>query len=104
MVTLFGNGHSLWFFLSNGNLTNYFYPSATRFIANTIHEFPVYSFVVSDLHAHVFSLPMVVAMLMSIFLWLSELIEEVKRQKVLKLFTERFFILSLVMGVLLVLW
>jgi uncharacterized membrane protein len=99
MVTLFGNGHSLWFFLSNGNLTNYFYPSATRFIANTIHEFPVYSFVVSDLHAHVFSLPMVVAMLMSIFLWLSELIEEVKRQKVLKLFTERFFILSLVMGV-----
>lgn len=99
IVTLFGNGHSLWFFLSNGNFTNYWYPDATRFIDRTIHEFPVYSFVVSDLHAHVFSLPMVVAMLMSIFLWLSELIKEVRKQKVLRLFAERFFALSLVMGV-----
>ena len=32
---------------------NYWYPNATRFIPFTIHEFPLYSFVVSDLHGHV---------------------------------------------------
>ena len=31
----------------------YWYPNATRFIPFTIHEFPLYSFVVSDLHGHV---------------------------------------------------
>jgi hypothetical protein len=45
-------------------------------------------------------MPVVIALLMSIFLWLSQLIEEVKRQKVLRLFAERFFALSLVMGIL----
>jgi len=100
LVTLFGNGHSLWYFLANGNFNDYWYPTATRFIDRTIHEFPAYSFVVSDLHAHVFSMPLVISMLMTIFLWLTELIEEVKRQKVLRLFAERFFVLSLVMGML----
>lgn len=32
---------------------SYWYPNATRFIPFTIHEFPLYSFVVSDLHGHV---------------------------------------------------
>ncbi|HVT01446.1 MAG TPA: DUF2298 domain-containing protein [Patescibacteria group bacterium] len=32
---------------------SYWYPNATRFIPFTIHEFPIYSFVVSDLHGHV---------------------------------------------------
>lgn len=100
LVTLFGNGHAIWYFLTKGNFVDYWYPNATRFIDRTIHEFPVYSFVVSDLHAHVFSMPIVIALLMTIFLWLSELIEEVKRQKIIKLFAERFFILSLVLGVL----
>ena len=100
LVTLFGNGHALWYFLSQGNFIDYWYPNATRFIEHTIHEFAVYSFVVSDLHAHVWSMPIIIALLMTIFLWLSELIEEVKRQKIIKLFAERFFILSLVLGVL----
>lgn len=100
LVTLFGNGHAIWYFLSKGNFIDYWYPNATRFIDRTIHEFPVYSFVVSDLHAHVFSMPIVIALLMTIFLWLSELIKEVKRQKIIKLFAERFFILSLFLGVL----
>lgn len=39
--------------------TGYWYPNATRFIQNTIHEFPSYSFVVSDLHGHVLDIPMV---------------------------------------------
>lgn len=49
---------------------NYWYPNATRFILNTIHEFPSYSYVVSDLHGHVLDIPVVlliVAILMSIF-------------------------------------
>ncbi len=50
---------------------SYWYPNATRFIYHTIHEFPLYSFVVSDLHAHVLSLPfviLVIALLLSIFM------------------------------------
>ena len=38
---------------------NYWYPNATRFIPFTIHEFPIYSFVVSDLHGHVLDIPFV---------------------------------------------
>jgi uncharacterized membrane protein len=37
----------------------YWYPNATRFIENTIHEFPIYSWVVSDLHGHVLDIPFV---------------------------------------------
>lgn len=37
----------------------YWYPDATRFIPNTIHEFPIYSFVVADLHGHVSDIPFV---------------------------------------------
>lgn len=38
---------------------DYWYPNATRFIPFTIHEFPLYSFVVSDLHGHVLDIPFV---------------------------------------------
>lgn len=41
----------------------YWYPNATRFIPNTIHEFPLYSFVVSDLHGHVLDIPVVLLFL-----------------------------------------
>lgn len=37
----------------------YWYPNATRFIPFTIHEFPIYSFVVADLHGHFSDIPMV---------------------------------------------
>ncbi|MEI6532350.1 MAG: DUF2298 domain-containing protein [Candidatus Roizmanbacteria bacterium] len=37
----------------------YWYPNATRFIPFTIHEFPSYSYVVADLHGHVFGIPFV---------------------------------------------
>jgi len=48
----------------------YWYPNATRFIPYTIHEFPSYSFVVSDIHGHVLSIPLVlllIAMLCNMF-------------------------------------
>ncbi len=38
-------------------MERYWYANATRFIPFTIHEFPSYSFVVSDMHGHVLSLP-----------------------------------------------
>lgn len=50
---------------------NYWYPNATRFIYNTIHEFPIYSWVVSDLHGHVLDIPFVLltlSVLLSFFL------------------------------------
>jgi YYY domain-containing protein len=40
-------------------MNTYWYANATRFIPYTIHEFPSYSFVVSDVHGHVMSLPFV---------------------------------------------
>lgn len=49
----------------------YWYPNATRFIEYTIHEFPLYSFVVSDLHGHVLDIPFVlltISILFSAFL------------------------------------
>ncbi len=50
---------------------SYWYPNATRFIKNTIHEFPMYSWVVADLHGHVLDVPFVlltIAFLLSLFL------------------------------------
>lgn len=37
----------------------YYFPDATRFIEHTIHEFPIYSAVVADLHPHFLNLPFV---------------------------------------------
>ncbi len=51
-------------------MNTYWYANATRFIPYTIHEFPGYSFVVSDVHGHVLSIPFVllaIALLVSMF-------------------------------------
>jgi uncharacterized membrane protein len=48
----------------------YWYPNATRFIPFTIHEFPLYSFVVSDLHGHVIDIPFVLLVIASIYSFL----------------------------------
>ena len=50
---------------------SYWYPNATRFIENTIHEFPLYSSVVSDLHGHFLDVPFVlltIALLLNILI------------------------------------
>ena len=49
----------------------FWYPNATRYIPFTIHEFPIYSFVVSDLHGHVLDIPfvlLIIAVSLSIFI------------------------------------
>jgi len=79
LLTLGGNLHAFWWFLThNLSFTGYWYPDATRFIVekfgaldNTIHEFPIYSFVVSDLHGHVSNIPFVLLFLTLLFAWLS---------------------------------
>ena len=79
-------------FSPNSFPNGYWYPNATRFIYNTIHEFPIYSFVVSDLHAHVLSLPFVIlaiALLLSIFL-----------EKRLKVVSLKLSVLSLSLAIL----
>ncbi len=75
LLTLGGNLHAFWWFLThNFNFAAYWYPDATRFIVekfgaidNTIHEFPIYSFVVSDLHGHVSNIPFVLLFLATVF-------------------------------------
>jgi len=61
---------------------SYWYPDATRFIGSdpvtedkTIHEFPLYSFVVADLHGHMNDIPLVlffVAFLFASFMLVSK--------------------------------
>lgn len=86
LVTLAGNLHTIYVFTKGyenehpvpfwGMLQfawnpSYWYPNATRFIPNTIHEFPSYSWVVADLHGHVLDIPFVLltlALLLNSFL------------------------------------
>jgi uncharacterized membrane protein len=58
-----------WQILSWFNPKAYWYPNATRFIPFTIHEFPSYSYVVADLHGHVFDIPFVLVTLTLIFIF-----------------------------------
>ncbi len=47
--------------------SDYWYPNATRFIPFTIHEFPIYSYVVADLHGHLFDIPFALVSLCLIY-------------------------------------
>jgi YYY domain-containing protein len=54
-------------------MQTYWYANATRFIPFTIHEFPGYSFVVSDVHGHVLSLPFVLlALALLVYMFFSD--------------------------------
>ena len=60
--------------------TGYWYPDATRFIGfdpdttdKTIHEFPMYSFVVADLHGHMNDIPLVIFFMAFLFVSLTSL-------------------------------
>ncbi len=59
-----------WSLPLTNNITNYFYPNATRFIPRTIHEFPMYTTVVGDLHGHLLNTPfaiLTIALLVVLF-------------------------------------
>ena len=74
-----GNTHVIWYFVNHRGLSGYWYADATRFIHNTIHEFPGYSFVVADLHGHLADLPVVLTFVYIFLHWLSSkrLLDEV---------------------------
>jgi len=69
LATLGGNLHTIIYVIKSG-VEKYWYPDATRYIPYTIHEFPMYSFVVSDLHGHVLDIPFVFLILSLIFAFL----------------------------------
>lgn len=84
LLNLAGNLHTIYFFtkgypndkpiefwkiFSGFNPTAYWYPNATRFIPFTIHEFPSYSYVVADLHGHVFDIPFVLLTIALLFVF-----------------------------------
>lgn len=88
LVALGGNLHTIYTFFKAYAVDNpvpfwnlpllfssfpnaYWYPNATRFIPFTIHEFPIYSFVVSDLHAHVLDIPFVLLTIALGYVWLN---------------------------------
>ena len=107
LLTLGANLHPAYYNLKmkvfkkpycNGSL-NYWYPDATRFIGycpevedKTIHEFPAYSFVVSDLHGHVSDIPFVMLFLALIF---TVVISANQSLSLLK-----SFLISLILGVM----
>lgn len=61
--------------------SSYWYPNATRFIPFTIHEFPSYSYVVADLHGHVFDIPFVLVTIGLLFIFLIHTTVNIHSQK-----------------------
>lgn len=99
LVTFGGNSQHLWYWLKNRSFMSYWYPDATRFIPFTIHEFPAYSFIVSDLHAHVWSMVLVLLMLPLLYIW-SKLLLRMEKLK-LTVDSENPLIWSVAIGALL---
>ena len=83
----------------------YWYPDATRYIGynpptndKTIHEFPAYSFIVSDLHGHVSDIPFVltfIALSFSLFLKLSK-----NKNLKFEIWNLEFLLIALLLGVM----
>ena len=64
--------------LTGREVSSYWFPDATRYIGynpyreedRTIHEFPCYSFVLGDLHAHVVNIMFVLLVIALLYVWL----------------------------------
>src|SRR3989304_8115810 len=99
LLSLGGNFHTPYYVLKNGH-EKYWYPDATRFIGynpdtndKTIHEFPSYSFIVSDLHAHVLDFPFVL-------FFLALLLAQIKHADKKRIITPQLLFLGLVAGIM----
>ena len=113
-VSIWGNSHSFFYDsgamghglmplfqklgFNVGDTSNFFYPDSTRYIGHnpeiaanggdfTIHEFPFYSFLIGDLHAHVISMIIIilVACLMLAFINSAEY-PDIKEMKLVRSF------------------
>ena len=84
-VVFAGNGHYIIYGLlrpwlqkfTGAEVTSYWFPNSTRYIGyepdvpdKTIHEYPSYSFILGDLHAHVINIIFVLTVLGILFAWL----------------------------------
>ena len=65
--------------LKGEEVSSYWFPDATRYIGfnpdvddKTIHEFPCYSFVLGDLHAHVVDIMFVLLLLALLYAWMKK--------------------------------
>ena len=80
--------------LKGEEVSGYWFPDATRYIGfnpdvpdKTIHEFPCYSFVLGDLHAHVVNIMFVLLLLGLLYAWMQKVrnttpsVEELGRRK-----------------------
>jgi uncharacterized membrane protein len=100
LLTIGGNLHSTYYATIKGESDSYWYPDATRFIGynpnnpndKTIHEFPIYSFVVADLHGHMNDIPTVLLYLSVLVAFLAAIGKKAEKNKELKYFV---FTLSL---------
>ena len=101
LIVFGGNTHPLWYLLTQHNFTGYWYPEAVRFIDFTIHEIPAYSFIVSDLHAHFWSVPLVLLMIFTIWQW-SQTIFTLKTSELVKPTNNQLLVVNnLILGSLL---
>ncbi len=86
-VVFAGNMHYVWYAvlsplfgrMSGQEPGGYWFPDATRYIGynpdvpdKTIHEFPCYSFVLGDLHAHVVNIIFVLLLIGILYAWISK--------------------------------
>ncbi len=95
-VSLAGNMHYviyawIWPWLADRGLVeeraDYWFPDATRYIGHdpetadqTIHEFPCYSFVLGDLHAHMINLIFVILLLGILYAWMRRRKSQAERE------------------------
>lgn len=86
-IYLFTSGYEndkvvpFWQILGGYHPEKYWYPNATRFIPFTIHEFPSYSYVVADLHGHVFDIPFVLLTLAFMLLFVMHVLQNKQKIK-----------------------
>lgn len=73
LIVFGGNSHPIWYWLKNRTFFDYWYPDVTRLIEHAIHEIPAYSFVVSDLHAHFWDIPVVLLTIGVAWYWLERI-------------------------------
>lgn len=85
--------------------TGYWFPDATRYIGynpdvddKTIHEFPCYSFVLGDVHAHVINIIFVITVMGVLFAWLLERKDVMNKKEETTLIKEIFSPYILLIG------
>ena len=90
---------------TGAEVDSYWFPDATRYIGynpdvpdKTIHEFPCYSFVLGDLHAHVINIIFVLTVLGILFAWLMYRKELIQSGKEYSLVQEVFMPHILILG------